>query len=191
MSSKPLGRPRGQRDTGALLTQAALSEFSELGFAGTDSNKIARRAGFSPQTFYRWFGSKTEIFIAAYRLWEDTEMSALDNLQLRGSDARALAKTIAKHHQEHLIFRRSLRLLAIEDPDVRAARTDSRLRQIERIQKWLQLTAESKANIAVCLLQIERMADAIAEGEAGDLGLNQDIFINELATLIDKLGMTA
>jgi AcrR family transcriptional regulator len=49
------------------LVQAAAAEFREQGFAGTDTNRIARRAGFAPQTFYRWFTDKTEIFIAVYR----------------------------------------------------------------------------------------------------------------------------
>ena len=55
------------KTTPERLIAAAAAEFREAGFAGTDSNRIARRAGFAPQTFYRWFKDKTEIFIAVYR----------------------------------------------------------------------------------------------------------------------------
>ena len=48
--------------TGTKLIAAAAAEFNDHGFSGTDSNKIARRAGFAPQTFYRWF--KDNILIA-------------------------------------------------------------------------------------------------------------------------------
>ena len=37
------------------LIRAALRAFGRGGFQGTDSNRIARAAGFAPQTFYRWF----------------------------------------------------------------------------------------------------------------------------------------
>jgi AcrR family transcriptional regulator len=37
------------------LIAAAAAEFNEFGFSGTDTNRIARRAGYAPQTFYRWF----------------------------------------------------------------------------------------------------------------------------------------
>ena len=41
-----------------------MAEFIESGYAGTDTNRIARRAGFAPQTFYRWFADKTAILRA-------------------------------------------------------------------------------------------------------------------------------
>ena len=63
-------------DTRTRLLNAATEEFNEKGFAGTDTNQIARQAGFAPQTFYRWFDDKTQIFIAAYRGWEDIEREA-------------------------------------------------------------------------------------------------------------------
>src|SRR5215470_8598720 len=56
--------------TGEKLVRAAAREFNEHGFLGTDTNRIARRAGFAPQTFYRWFGDKTEIFIKVYEQWQ-------------------------------------------------------------------------------------------------------------------------
>jgi AcrR family transcriptional regulator len=59
--SMPL-KKRG--DGRSVLIAAARLEFEEFGFEGTNSNAIARRAGYAPQTFYRHFEDKREIFLA-------------------------------------------------------------------------------------------------------------------------------
>ena len=51
------------------LVEAAADAFNAHGFHGTDTNKIARAAGFAPQTFYRHFEDKLAIFIAVYEAW--------------------------------------------------------------------------------------------------------------------------
>ncbi|HEX5659734.1 MAG TPA: helix-turn-helix domain-containing protein [Polyangiales bacterium] len=176
---------RQSQETGKSLLAAARSEFAQHGFAGTDSNKIARAAGFAPQTFYRWFRDKTEIFIAVYRSWEEEERAMLEALQ--GASSRKLADAIVAHHREHLMFRRSLRQLAVHDDTVRRARAESRLRQIARIREASASRAPKANEVAVGLLQIERLADAIAEGELRDLGLGEGPARTALAGLIDSL----
>ncbi|HEY6877522.1 MAG TPA: helix-turn-helix domain-containing protein [Polyangiales bacterium] len=183
-------RKSQERNTGAALVEAATAEFAAHGFAGTDSNKIARAAGFAPQTFYRWFRDKTEIFIAVYRAWEEAERRQLSELLARGVSARRLAEAIVAHHREHLVFRRSLRLLAVQDDTVRRARAESRLRQIEWIRASRAQPAPKASEVAVVLLQIERLADAIAEGELSDMELSETAAHKELARLIDGLGGT-
>src|SRR5579871_4916183 len=91
--------PAARADTADLLVAAALAEFNDHGYGGTDTNKIARRAGFAPQTFYRWFADKTAIFLAAYRQWEDEEMAAVATLQGRDGAARHMATAIVAHHR--------------------------------------------------------------------------------------------
>ena len=66
-------RKRPSDDTGKLLLKAAAAEFNQRGYDGTDTNRIARRAGFAPQTFYRWYKDKEEIFIEVYREWQSSE----------------------------------------------------------------------------------------------------------------------
>lgn len=174
-SSKPLGRPRaraGGIDTRQKLVLAAVKEFGQGGFAGTDTNRIAKRAGFAPQTFYRWFRDKTEIFIAVYRLWEEDERDMIDRLLAANAKPAEVVDAAIAHHRDYLVFRRSLRALSVEDPQVRAARADSRKRQIERLKVWNKGSRKSTAEIAATLLQMERLADAIAEGEFADLGLD-------------------
>src|SRR5262245_12814544 len=78
---------RTDKPTSAKLIAAAAKEFNQRGFDGTDTNRIARRAGFAPQTFYRWFRDKTEIFLAVYRAWDEEERGLLDKLLSRNAAA--------------------------------------------------------------------------------------------------------
>src|SRR5437773_1678266 len=80
--------------TAAKLVAAAAREFNRHGFFGTDSNKIARRAGYAPQTFYRWFADKTEIFLAVYRAWEEEERSVLARLLTENAPANRIIDAI-------------------------------------------------------------------------------------------------
>jgi AcrR family transcriptional regulator len=174
-------------DTRARLLDAAALEFNERGYSGTDTNRIARRAGFAPQTFYRWFADKTAIFVAAYQAWEDAEREMLGDLLARKASTKRLVDTVVAHHRAHLIFRRSLRQLALEDPLVRQARAESRKRQIEQIKRWQERPRADAADIAVALLKMERLADALAEDEFADLGLRALAVENALAEIIDAL----
>lgn len=186
---EPRGVAREQdKDTGEALREAARAEFAEHGFGGTDSNKIARRAGFAPQTFYRWYRDKREVFVAVYQAWEEEEGSVLAQLVMRGAKPRAFAEAIIAHHRAHLQFRRSLRSLSVSDPIVRKARAESRVRQADRVRAWLSLSKRRMPAIYAALLQIERMADAAAEGELADLELSDDLAVTIIADLIDRLG---
>lgn len=173
--------------TAEKLVAAADREFRRYGFSGTDSNKIARQAGFAPQTFYRWFDSKTEIFLAVYRAWENEEQSALNALIDQKASAKRMAETVIAHHRDYLIFRRSLRQLSLEDPVVRAARAQSRLRQIDQLEEWAGANSLSRPELAATLLQMERLADAVAEGEFKDLGLSESTAVATLGKLISRL----
>lgn len=185
---KPVG---AIQTTAAKLIDAALAEFNEHGFSGTDTNQIARRAGFAPQTFYYWYKDKTEIFVAAYRAWEDEEMEALQRLQASAAAPEALAEAGVAHHRRYLLFRRSLRQLSLEDPAVRRARAESRLRQIDQIRLWTSRPDARSDQLAIALLQLERLCDAVAEGELGDMGLSEDAARAEIARIIAGLRVSS
>src|SRR5271154_1898855 len=106
---------RDPSDTRARLLAAARKEFNSKGYFGTDSNRIARRAGFAPQTFYRHFADKIAIFLAVYDGWWQEESAALGEVlatpALRGQ-ARRAAMVVIDFHTRWRIFRRSLRHLA-------------------------------------------------------------------------------
>ena len=186
-SSSAHGAAPRPGDTRDRLVRAAAAEFNASGFAGTDSNRIARRAGFAPQTFYRRFKDKTAIFIAVYENWERSERATLEHLIAEGAPTESLVEAVLGHHREFRVFRRALRALAVEDPAVRAARTESRRRQIAQIKRWAGRAAIDDGDIAAGLLQSERLADALVEGEMADLGLGEDSARRALASVIERL----
>ncbi|MDE2075999.1 MAG: TetR/AcrR family transcriptional regulator [Burkholderiales bacterium] len=174
-------------DTRTKLLRSAAAEFIEHGFAATDTNRIARRAGFAPQTFYRWYKDKIDIFIQVYLAWEEAETAILSELMVRQSTSLQIAEAYAEGHRSFLIFRRHLRQLAYEYPEVRHARADSRKRHIDRILQWQPRLQASREEVASILLQLERLCDAIAENEFADMGLTDDGALHEAAQLIDRL----
>ena len=183
--SRRFDAPAGQT-TAQMLVAAAMAEFNDHGFAGTDTNRIARRAGFAPQTFYRWFKDKTEVFVAAYRAWEDAEKATVGALVADDAPVEAIVEAGIAHHRQYLMFRRSLRQLSLESPPVRVARAESRLRQIEQIRAWRGGSGET-ADLAVWLLEMERLSDAVAEGELGDMGLGETEARAELSRIVTRL----
>jgi AcrR family transcriptional regulator len=183
--------------TAQRLITAAMAEFNQDGFAATDSNKIARRAGFAPQTFYRWFKDKTAIFLAVYKAWSDAEIALLSDVTSSVGWASAhqshqshqaaeqMVDTLISHHRTYRIFRRSLRTLAVENSDVRAARAENRTQQLAALQTRLGLNDGNKAQAFVLMLQIERLADALAEDEFADLGVDDAEVRLQMIGLID------
>jgi AcrR family transcriptional regulator len=178
----------GSPDTRARLISGALAQFNSHGFDGTDTNRIARQAGYAPQTFYRWFSDKTAIFIAAYKAWEDIERGVLEDLLHGNTCSTHLVEAIVAHHSRYKIFRRSLRQLSLDNPQVRQARAASRKRQIEAIQHWRRKRpALREAAVATALLQMERLADALAEHELEDMALDPAAAAGALAHIIETL----
>lgn len=169
------------------LVRAALAEFRAHGFDGTDTNKIARRAGFAPQTFYRWFEDKVDVFMATYRAWEEAEAEVIASLAGRNAASAELADAIVEHHRAYRVFRRSLHQLALANPAMRRARAQSRRRQLDRIARWIGGATPELDVAAPLLLQIERLSDAIAEGELRDLGVTPAAARGALTGLIDQL----
>ena len=56
-------------ETRARLVAAAGAAFEHDGYFGTDTNRIAKAAGYAPGTFYKHFADKAEIFVAVYEAW--------------------------------------------------------------------------------------------------------------------------
>jgi AcrR family transcriptional regulator len=163
---------RDSAATRVALLDAAEVEFNAHGFDGTDTNRIARAAGFAPQTFYRHFEDKRAAFLAVYERWWKDEGAALEEAgggKPPGSEAAT--RVVLAFHTKWRGFRRALRHLAIVDPQVRAARTAARRAQISRIREFTSQGARSNEDLAAALLKAERICDAAAEGELADLGL--------------------
>jgi AcrR family transcriptional regulator len=168
---KPMSRK--PEETLARLIEAAETEFNAHGFHGTDTNRIARRAGYAPQTFYRHFTDKTAVFLAVYDRWWRAESGAIGKLlRARGrSGLGSVADTMIEFHVKWRGFRRSLRHLSVEEPRVRRARAAARKAQLETARELLPNSADRTPEIAASLLIFERLCDAAAEGEFADMGL--------------------
>lgn len=165
--------PRNPEETRARLVDAAEAEFNAQGFDGTDTNRIARRAGYAPQTFYRHFADKTAVFLAVYDRWWRKESDEIGKiLRNRGkSGLGAVASTMIEFHTKWRGFRRSLRHLSVEDARVRAARGTARKAQLEAVKELFPGSEHRTREIAASLLVFERLCDAAAEGEFADMGL--------------------
>lgn len=177
-------RPVQPRGLGrANLLAAAAADFEEVGYNGTHSNRIAARAGYAPQTFYRHFPDKLAIFLAVYADWNDSGLAALPELR----DAQSAAAALIAHHRAARVFRRSLRTLTATEPRVAEARARARRRQAAALAAALPaFRARPAADRFATLLILERLADAIADSEFEALGITDDdaraLLESEIAT---------
>ena len=175
------------KNTAECIVNAALLEFCENGYFATDTNKIARRAGFAPQTFYRWFKDKIAVFLAAYKQWSDLEIQLLAVLPLNKEASEQVVDIVIMHHREYRMFRRSLRQLGVENLEVRQARAENRLKQLSFLQQKLGLADTHRVTLLASMLQIERLADALVEGEFDDLGVQEADIKSVMINLISEL----
>jgi len=167
------------------LKLAAQKEFNHAGYFFTDTNKIARRAGYTPASFYRHFKDKTDVFIAVYRDWHHEQMNVLEKTLHEGSDARALSEL----HQKWRCFRASARVLAISEERVRAYRQTRLAEQIDAIldvRKRLGFPRKKAHEVVTFLIELERLCDAIADGEYRLFGISVETSLHELKTLLGR-----
>jgi AcrR family transcriptional regulator len=82
-SLRDRNRSRTKRD----IEAAALTLFEEQGYTATTVEQIARRAGLSQATFFRYFGSKEEVLFV-------NEQDAVDGLAAIVADRSDRAQTL-------------------------------------------------------------------------------------------------
>jgi AcrR family transcriptional regulator len=177
--------------THARLVQAAAEVFNRVGYRGTDSNRLARAAGYAPGTFYKHFPDKRAIFLAAYEAWVTAEWAAVERVlnepAPRMARAAALVDTIVAMHRRWRGLRASLRALVAEDAEARAFYRAQRRRQLEllaRLSSPRHTPASPRAEHAVLLYTIERVSDAVADGELRELGLRVEDVLRQLQAVI-------
>jgi AcrR family transcriptional regulator len=182
MSTRTATRPQRARgraeDTRARLVGAAADAFNRAGYHGTDSNRIARAAGYAPAMFYRHFADKRAIFLAAYERWVSTEWAAIEReIAAGGSVDEVTARIVGlvlDLHRRWRGLRASLLTLVVADARVRRFYREQRRRQLRMLadlRRRLRSARRSAAEDAVLLFELERTCDAVANGELADLGL--------------------
>src|SRR5262249_37025340 len=129
-------------------------------------------------TFYRHFPDKRAIFLAAYEAWVTAEWTAVERVlaadALRRTRAAALVDTIVAMHRRWRGLRASLRALVAEDAEARAFYRAQRRRQLELLARLggpRRATPAVRAEHAVLLYTLERVSDAVADGELRELGV--------------------
>jgi len=180
-------RHRRPVETRRALIEAAARIFNSVGYHATDSNRIAREAGYAPGTFYVHFPDKLAIFLEVYENWVSAEWSAIEAILKSGASARSirmrLSRAILEHHRKWRTFRASLRALSATDDRVHAARVASRGRQLETMTRLLRARntpAPSRAAMLAQLLIAEALCDAVADGDAKSLGIREEEFVRLL-----------
>src|ERR1700735_5528406 len=99
-------RHRQPTETRRALIETAARIFNSAGYHGTDSNRIAREAGYAPGTFYVHFADKREIFLEVYRGWVSSEWQAIaaaiapEKGAAVGSQSLRIAQAVLRHHRE-------------------------------------------------------------------------------------------
>jgi AcrR family transcriptional regulator len=201
---RPERRPRPQRatprprrgnpeETRARLVAAAAYEFNRLGYRGTDSNRIARAAGYAPGTFYKHFPDKRDVFLAAYEAWVTAEWKTVGEI-VRQPGSRAelagrLVDATIELHRRWRGLRASLRALVAEDAEARTFYRRQRRRQLEMLAASdppPRGRARPRETDALLLYTLERVCDAIADGELRDLGLSVERTVALLRRLVAK-----
>jgi AcrR family transcriptional regulator len=178
---KALAKPRPARgkpaDTRERLVAQASLEIEAHGYFGTDTNRIARAAGYAPGTFYKHFTDKRAIFLAVYDEWVSQEWTSIEALARREGTRQArvtaVVEYLAEHHRRFRGFRAALRALVATDPLVRKHHRAVRARQLGRFQALGPAYAEPGA-AGLAMLTVERVCDAIADDELEVLGLTED-----------------
>jgi len=180
------GRGDAQR-TRERLIDAAAELFNTVGYAGTDSNRIARAAGYAPAMFYKHFDDKREIFLAAYSRWVTSELNGIREISSRAKGRPAvlrITRRVLEHHRRWAGFRRSLRALSLSDEQVRDFRLEQRVAQLEVLQKLTRVKPTRRSDQVFMLLVFERICDAIADGEAKALGAREGELVQRLEELV-------
>jgi AcrR family transcriptional regulator len=162
-------------ETRARLVEAAARVFNRVGYHATDSNRLARAAGYAPGTFYKHFADKRAIFLAVYDAWVTAEWAAVERALGAGSGdvATRIVDEVLAYHRRWRVLRTSLQVLVRTDPGVRAAYRRQRARQLRMLAR-LRARACARARPAaadlVLLYTLERTCDALADGEVEALG---------------------
>lgn len=171
------------------LLAAAAVEFNRVGYYGTDSNRLARAAGYAPATFYKHFPDKRALFLAAYEAWVTAEWASVERLVRRGGSpariAAGVVDTVLEMHRRWRGLRASLRALVAADAEARAFYRAQRRRQLQRLAGLRPRGAvATSADDAFLLFTLERVCDAIADGELRDLGVGVAPTIERLRALL-------
>jgi len=94
--------PRWEADAAGRLERAALELFNERGFDRTTVAEIARRAGLTERSFYRYFGDKREVLFGG---GDELERHLVRSLREAPAGADPLDALLAALADAAVVFR--------------------------------------------------------------------------------------
>jgi AcrR family transcriptional regulator len=182
MELKARGRPANQTAaTRQKLLETAARVFNTEGYFATDTNKIARAAGFAPATFYRHFADKKQVFLEAYAHWVAADWALIEDALRARDEPRAIAHALVEahsaHHRAWVKFRLSMHGLVATDPEARAFHFKVRAQQIDRMRALLAAAGappRTTGDLLYSFLSIERTLNALTDGDLEALGIARE-----------------
>jgi AcrR family transcriptional regulator len=186
------GRPANEAaSTRKKLLEAAARVFNTDGYFSTDTNKIARAAGFAPATFYRHFTDKKQIFLEAYVHWVAADWALIeDALQAQDEPritARAIVEAHSAHHRRWTRFRLSMQALVASDPEARSFHFKVRAQQLARMRVLLASAGAPErrdGDLLYSFLSIERTLNALTDGDLEALGIEREEIVPRIESEI-------
>jgi len=194
LKKRPETHGRGRRpkrgspeETRERIIDGAASLFNRFGYHGTDSNSIAKEAGYATGTFYKHFQDKREVFLAVYERWLTAEWQAVDEELSKGrapdETARRIVEISIQFHTEWRGLRASLMELIFSDEDARKYFRKQRRRQLDimsELRHRLSLPPRTREQDAIHLFMTERIFDAIGQGEIQALSLDRKVVMESI-----------
>ncbi len=174
--------------TRELLLRAAAEAFHRDGYLGTDTNRIARAAGFAPATFYKHFADKRAALLAVHEaiVLPELRAGAESLVKAASRDARRVVQHLLGARKSWHGVRRSLRLLGPADAEARAGLQQERLGALElfaALRGGASLPGARERD-ALLLFALEQAGDALAESAEKELRLAPRLLVPQLEQLL-------
>lgn len=181
-----------QADTRQALLAAAVKLFNDVGYYGTDTNRIARAAGYAPATFYKHFKNKLEIFLECYPAVGPSFQELRSDLESGPTlveGARRVVHRVLDHRRTWMGCNRSLRALALADPVAAQAYSARKKAATEAVRRlFVHVGADiSEADAFVAQHLVSNVADAVVEGLTGELEVEVSEVVEVLVGLIANI----
>ena len=140
------------KDTHAALLAAALEVFAEKGFDDTQTPDIARAAGVSVGTFYRYFADKHQAFVEAITAHlERVHERVMSNLTVEvfRPTLTANERRAAIDHVIEILFQ-----IVAEQPQLQRVFIAMSLRDPEVMRIRTEFAARASAGVAALMVQV-------------------------------------
>jgi AcrR family transcriptional regulator len=169
--------------------------FSDRGYEETTTNHIAKRAGVSVGTFYKYFIDKREIFLEIYREYsqkiQSTVATKLDPEEWRGVDLhtgiRSLIRTAFQSHMLDPGLQHAFARIAMKDPEFENVRTEIRALLRAPLERLLENRRHDMRtqNIALAAFLIDEAVEACLHRNISQPPpFSEEELIEELARMV-------